>query len=151
MRLSHGFVRGETLSCIYHGWQYDQDGSCDYIPAHPDLTPPKSICTHNYACKEQDGVVWISLEPNDQDPPSTLSRRPVRSMDISLSAVSIVDQLGAAVDGVIVIGGEHNIALALQPSMNDACVVHALADPNQDRKTVSIYLEQMRAELEGTA
>ncbi|MGO7733734.1 Rieske 2Fe-2S domain-containing protein, partial [Rhizobium johnstonii] len=24
MRLSHGFVRGEALSCIYHGWIYGQ-------------------------------------------------------------------------------------------------------------------------------
>jgi phenylpropionate dioxygenase-like ring-hydroxylating dioxygenase large terminal subunit len=40
MRLSHGFVRGETLSCIYHGWVYGTDGGCKHIPAHPALTPP---------------------------------------------------------------------------------------------------------------
>ncbi|MEH6728896.1 MAG: Rieske 2Fe-2S domain-containing protein, partial [Hyphomicrobiales bacterium] len=43
MRLSFGFVRGERLSCIYHGWQYGQDGGCRHIPAHPDMTPPASI------------------------------------------------------------------------------------------------------------
>ena len=56
MRLSHGFVRDETLSCIYHGWQYGADGGCNHIPAHPALIPPKSICATTYACAEQDGV-----------------------------------------------------------------------------------------------
>ena len=34
MRLSHGFVRGEALNCIYHGWTYGADGGCTRIPAH---------------------------------------------------------------------------------------------------------------------
>lgn len=151
MRLSHGFVRGETLSCIYHGWQYDRDGSCAYVPAHPNLTPPKSICAQSYACKDQDGIVWVSLDQNDQDPPSTKDRQPVRSMDVSLSAVAVVDKMGADSVDILVLGGEYDLALAVQPSTDQACVLHALAGPTQDRKTVSRYLEQMRAELEGTA
>src|SRR6478609_5295137 len=43
MSLSHGFVRGEALSCIYHGWSYAQGGNCIRIPAHPGLTPPETI------------------------------------------------------------------------------------------------------------
>jgi hypothetical protein len=151
MRLSHGFVRGETLSCIYHGWQYDQDGSCAYIPAHPNLTPPKTICANDYMCKEQDGIVWVSLEANDHDVPSTLGRQPVRSIDVSLSAVETAAQLGTKLDDLFVLGGEYDLALAIQPSSTDACVLHALAGGAQDRKTVSRYLETMRAELEGAA
>ena len=43
MRLSHGFVRGEALSCIYHGWSYGASGGCRHIPAHPNLEPPEAI------------------------------------------------------------------------------------------------------------
>lgn len=64
MRLSFGFVRGERLSCIYHGWQYGEDGACRHIPAHPDMTPPTSICANTYACRDHDGVIWISQDAN---------------------------------------------------------------------------------------
>jgi nitrite reductase/ring-hydroxylating ferredoxin subunit/riboflavin synthase len=60
MRLSFGFVRGERLSCIYHGWQYGEDGGCRHIPAHPDMTPPASICASTYPCQDHDGVIWLS-------------------------------------------------------------------------------------------
>ena len=43
MRLSHGFVRGESLNCIYHGWTYGADGACRRIPAHPEVVPPATI------------------------------------------------------------------------------------------------------------
>lgn len=67
MRLSFGFVRGERLSCIYHGWQYGADGGCRHIPAHPDMTPPASICASTYPCQEHDGVIWLSR--TDTTPP----------------------------------------------------------------------------------
>lgn len=60
MRLSHGFVRGNRLSCLYHGWQYDGDGACRYIPAHPDLEPPKTLTAGTCQACEFDGLVWIS-------------------------------------------------------------------------------------------
>lgn len=60
MRLSHGFVRGNRLSCLYHGWQYDGEGACRYIPAHPELEPPKTLTTEVCQAHEFDGVVWIS-------------------------------------------------------------------------------------------
>jgi phenylpropionate dioxygenase-like ring-hydroxylating dioxygenase large terminal subunit len=37
MRLSFGFVRGNHIACLYHGWAYDTAGQCRAIPAHPDL------------------------------------------------------------------------------------------------------------------
>lgn len=62
MRLSHGFVRGESLACLYHGWHYNSTGVCSYIPAHPDLEPPKTIKTETYQIAEQNGVLWVSTE-----------------------------------------------------------------------------------------
>ena len=62
MRLSFGFVRGDRLACIYHGWQYGEDGACRHIPAHPDLEPPGSICATAYGCAEIDGLIWASTE-----------------------------------------------------------------------------------------
>ena len=43
MRLSLGFVRGNALNCLYHGWEYSAAGPCVRIPAHPDLAVPPTI------------------------------------------------------------------------------------------------------------
>ena len=37
MRLSFGFVRGDELSCLYHGWRYGADGA---VPLHPRASRP---------------------------------------------------------------------------------------------------------------
>lgn len=70
MRLSHGFIRGDTLSCIYHGWSFARDGRCTKIPAHPDLEPPASIHCGALPVVEACGVIWVSPEATDQPPPS---------------------------------------------------------------------------------
>lgn len=64
MALSHGFVRGEDLACLYHGWHFGcAGGQCSLIPSHPDLTPPETIKTRAFHAHEKGGVIWVSLEP----------------------------------------------------------------------------------------
>jgi len=62
MRLSFGFVRGDRLACLYHGWQFGEDAACRHIPAHPDLEPPQTICATAYGCAEFDGLIWASAD-----------------------------------------------------------------------------------------
>jgi len=61
MRLSLGFVRGDALNCLYHGWQYGASSSCARIPAHPDLTVPPTIRATAYESIEAGGLVWVRL------------------------------------------------------------------------------------------
>lgn len=61
MPLSFGFVRENTLRCLYHGWTFTSDGRCESIPAHPDLTPPKTICAKSFHAKVRYGIVWANL------------------------------------------------------------------------------------------
>ena len=65
MRLSFGQVRGDRLSCRYHGWQYDEAGQCKFMPAHRDMTPPASIRVPSYGCREANGLIWVKLEGHD--------------------------------------------------------------------------------------
>ncbi|WP_227269723.1 Rieske 2Fe-2S domain-containing protein [Roseobacter weihaiensis] len=148
MRLSHGFVRGETLSCIYHGWQYGMDGTCSYIPAHPQLEPPKTICARSYACNEQDQMIWVALAPTQAKTPDAEGRRPVRSLEITLPVAKVAEGLGHPMSSLMVLGGVYDLAVALQPSTQHSCVLHAFAGADQERKQVSRHLEKMRAELE---
>ena len=62
MALSHGFVRGTSLACLYHGWHFSATGQCNHIPAHPDLEPPETIRTSAYSVIEESGIIWVSAD-----------------------------------------------------------------------------------------
>ncbi len=87
MRMSFGFVRGDHIACLYHGWRYDTGGQCRYIPAHPDLEVPKTIKVPTFASTERAGIVWMAPEGADAADLSTLPKtaEPVRSLFLDLS------------------------------------------------------------------
>src|SRR5690242_2290111 len=80
MRLSHGFVRGEALSCIYHGWSYSQAGSCLRIPAHPGLAPPDTIRVATHEVEEAGSVIWVAVGTPASKPPRLDGLIPLRSL-----------------------------------------------------------------------
>ena len=91
MRLSHGFVRGETLACIYHGWRFGQDGACVHIPAHPDVVPPKTINCGPLPVREANGVVWVAPAPLDAGPPTFAGFEALRSLVMAATPAAIVE------------------------------------------------------------
>lgn len=151
MRLSHGFVRGDSLACIYHGWQYGEAGSCGYIPAHPNLTPPSTICVPNYPCVTSNGAVWVSLSDTDLPPPDIGRRAAVRTLSVDVSAPRLAQHFGGTSCAPVIVGTQNDVALALQPVSSDACMAHAFATPGADRRAVSRWLEALRAEIERDA
>src|ERR1700733_6982464 len=85
MRLSFGFVRGNAIACLYHGWQYDAAGRCRYIPAHPDLKVPSTIAATVYESAERLGLVWVSLggaAAAGAPPGDNAATTPVRSLSV---------------------------------------------------------------------
>ena len=95
MRLSHGFVRGETLSCIYHGWRFGTDGACQKIPAHPAVAPPKAINCGSLPVVEANGVVWAASEKPSDQPLAFEGYDALRSLVIAASS----DAIGTACHG----------------------------------------------------
>jgi phenylpropionate dioxygenase-like ring-hydroxylating dioxygenase large terminal subunit len=70
VRLSLGKVVDNcTLRCAYHGWTYNEAGQCVHMPAHPSLKPPSRAQAKTYSCREEAGLIWISLEPGSSHPP----------------------------------------------------------------------------------
>ena len=59
MKLSFGFVRGDHIACLYHGWEYDAGGRCRYIPAHPKLDVPDTIRVPTHALAETGGMILV--------------------------------------------------------------------------------------------
>jgi nitrite reductase/ring-hydroxylating ferredoxin subunit len=83
MRLSHGFVRGESLACLYHGWHYGAEGRCAFIPAHPELDPPATIRAVRHDAQEAGGVIWVALDGNAEPAPLPEGLAPLRSLAIA--------------------------------------------------------------------
>jgi hypothetical protein len=102
MRLSHGFVRGETLSCIYHGWRFGADGACQKIPAHPAVEPPKTINCGPLPVAEANGVVWGAAASPPEAPVQCAGYSALRSLVVAAAPDAILQAgSGEAVDGAV--------------------------------------------------
>lgn len=59
-RLSDGQVRDGRIECMYHGWQFDGEGTCHHIPQWVEGTPlPIKSCVQSYAVIQRRGIVWV--------------------------------------------------------------------------------------------
>lgn len=97
MRMSFGFVRGDHIACLYHGWEYDTGGQCQYIPAHPNLEVPQTIKVNTYAAEERDGLVWTRLKDgaDPADIPATGPATPVRTLYAAVGMERVAEVLGS--------------------------------------------------------
>lgn len=145
MRLSHGFVRGESLACLYHGWHYGSAGGCTYIPAHPDLDPPKTIRAEIYSIAEQGGVLWVSVDGEVDASALAENLMPVRSLTLECDAPTAVAAfLGTPMAGdarqlsdghvsrdnpdMLVFDGPDPVVILLQRNPDRTVTAHILAD-----------------------
>jgi nitrite reductase/ring-hydroxylating ferredoxin subunit len=94
MKLSFGFVRGDHIACLYHGWQYARGGYCQYIPAHPDLDVPKTIKVPVYQTQEYGGMIWTALSGNPSPSPAYRDQAvPLRSLYLDCGAEAAIAEL----------------------------------------------------------
>ncbi len=160
MALSHGFVRGNTLACLYHGWHYNGAGTCTYIPAHPDLEPPATIRTERFSVQEQGGVIWVSTDGVAKAPSVPTDFEPLRAFIVAapveqvrtLSAQVPFDGQKAEVDGTGALHfGTVALMLLLNPLADEQTQVTALTGPGLPtgkRAAFSRWCEAMRRYVE---
>ncbi|MDA0638626.1 aromatic ring-hydroxylating dioxygenase subunit alpha [Nonomuraea sp. MCN248] len=70
--LSMGTLVEDRVTCPYHGWEYEADGSCVRIPANPPGRGiPKKARVDSYPVVEKYGMVWAFLGdlPEERRPP----------------------------------------------------------------------------------
>lgn len=144
MRLSFGFVRGNALRCLYHGWGFGGDSQCVSIPAHPDLTPPKTICASAHGAETKYGIIWANMSASRAQPlpglPVEASWLPVRSLYIRRSPADIVAGIEAfdfgepasvAAPGdnirLVTVGSHAHLLFALQPIEAGKTGLHIVA------------------------
>ncbi|RWF62850.1 Rieske (2Fe-2S) protein [Mesorhizobium sp. M4B.F.Ca.ET.190.01.1.1] len=156
MRLSHGFVRGETLSCIYHGWGYAQAGNCLRIPAHPALTPPDTIRVATQPVEDGGGIIWISVGEPAAGPPRFEGLAPLRSMMVEVDIAALEAVAGTKADGDLLdyAGNAPTIRLLLAPQGQARTLVHVLVaegSSQAERIAASRAAEALRRAAEDIA
>ncbi len=69
-RLSSGKVRDGQLTCRYHGWVYGAEAKVVAIPSEGGESAAKKrkLAAKTFAVHEQDGYVYVCLEPGAQTP-----------------------------------------------------------------------------------
>lgn len=165
MRLSFGFVRGETLTCLYHGWRYGGDGGCKHIPAHPDLEPPGTISAKTYAASIRSGVAFAAPEGTEAMTAETGGGPwyPVRSIYLAISKEVVRDHVMARTTdltdtaftpeaGLLIAraGNGDEMALAIQPAEAEKTALHlstTVRDPKA-RVMLAKKLLRLRNDLE---
>lgn len=82
--LHTGWVDGEEIRCIYHGWQFDGTGACVKRPAETDTGMPRTKIA-GYPVKEYQGLVFAYM--GEGEPPAfDLPRKPLTEREGALIA-----------------------------------------------------------------
>ena len=150
MSLSHGFVRGEALSCIYHGWSYGPAGNCLRIPAHPGLTPPEAIRTVTYTVAEAGGVLWVAAGEPVAAPPTFAGRVPLRSLS-AFAGIAAIEAAAGAKAGALGLMEAEGIAVLLSSVRDGETLIHVLVDADAgpaDRLAAARAAEGLRRRAE---
>jgi len=166
MRLSFGFVRGDRIACLYHGWQYDTRGQCRLIPAHPDLDVPPTIRVAAYSCLDLFGMLWVYSDATNETPPELLIEQgetvPVRSLYVDCAPAAALQflaphsqNIGSSGVALLSINARgQNLIAGVQPFGKEKTALHIVLPGPLDkhhpaaRSTAAIWAEELRRDLE---
>ncbi|CAN7652480.1 Rieske (2Fe-2S) protein [Rhizobium rhizogenes] len=165
MRLSFGFVRGDHIACLYHGWQYDTAGQCRYIPAHPSLEVPQTIKVPTYSTEERYGIIWATTasEVSLLDIDAAMGVTPVRSLyvergvDDILAALKKAGASNLAGNAGILQAGDDRLLVAVQVVATEKTAVHIVilgspaVNAGAKQKHYTQWAEGLRFDLEHMA
>jgi nitrite reductase/ring-hydroxylating ferredoxin subunit len=174
MRLSFGFVRDNTLTCVYHGWSFGAvepdaetaGGQCLAIPAHPGLTPPPQASVPALPVAEALGMIWVGTAPDDTRPPLHAvpdpgAMQPVRSVTVHAPAAALAAALAAtpppgtetaeaSEDGVLTFKGPAVVVVAAVQDRGDGTSTAHIVTTGFDtgtRKALALWAALVRDHL----
>lgn len=67
--LSAGFVEGDCIRCLYHGWKYDAAGQCVEQPAELDEQFAANVRIRACPTHEHIGLIFVYLGEGEAPPP----------------------------------------------------------------------------------
>ncbi|GBF79825.1 aromatic ring-hydroxylating dioxygenase subunit alpha [Aphanothece sacrum] len=92
VKLSEGKVVKNSLECAYHGWQFNEEGHCTFIPYLTEKQKIPNCQIYAYPVQELDGFIW--LFPGDKN---ELERNKIKPMGVMewehLNYIATVSQI----------------------------------------------------------
>jgi len=80
VHLSLGYIKGDSLKCAYHGWEYNTEGQCTGIPSLPaGEAIPKTAKVKTYPVQIKYRSVWVWI--GDISLKDTVGLPPMMEMD----------------------------------------------------------------------
>lgn len=61
-----GVVSGNCLKCIFHGWEFDENGKC--VKIHGTDTIPTNAAVKKYPTREKNGCIFMYYDIDGNDP-----------------------------------------------------------------------------------
>lgn len=68
VKLSDGNVVDNEIECIYHGWRFNSQGDCSFVPYLNSRQKLPSCPINRYPVQESNGFIWLFL--GDKNPKS---------------------------------------------------------------------------------
>jgi phenylpropionate dioxygenase-like ring-hydroxylating dioxygenase large terminal subunit len=133
--LNNGWVEENCIHCPYHGWSYQEDGSCTHIPANqPGAAIPKKARIASYPVHEEYGLVWLFWgdRPEAECPP--LPDLPEFS-----------DPTWRTIRGNFTWDGHYTRTIANTVDMSHASFVHASAFGRKEAPRIQTYYVEKKA------
>lgn len=59
MDMVKGKVVGENIQCMFHHWEFDDDGTCVKIPCLKHVPNAKKLNVQSYPVEEKYGMIWV--------------------------------------------------------------------------------------------
>lgn len=59
VEMHKGQVKGDRLTCPYHGWEFDPTGNCAHIPYFPEGQKLPCAQAKVYPVQERYGIIWV--------------------------------------------------------------------------------------------
>ncbi|GGM64832.1 oxidoreductase subunit alpha [Micromonospora sonchi] len=72
--LSESRLDGDSIVCGYHGFTYDQTGTCVFVPGQQRI--PRTARVAAYPVVEQDSFIWVWIGDRERADPTTIPRAP---------------------------------------------------------------------------
>lgn len=166
VRLSIGRHLGDTVQCANHGWQFNAQGQCSFVPAHPK-EPASHVCVKRYRRHVADGLVWATLSDSETRGkhlfPETVmsSRRALRPMPVNAGFDKLMAALTQLQPGkgyslleqreeVILFGVENSqemLAFTCRPATADRTVIYGVLTAQDDDQDMTSRLRYFNDQL----
>ena len=90
VKLSSGKVIGNNIECSYHGWHFNEEGKCSFVPYLDEKQKLPTCQIKSYPIQELDGFIWLFLGDEDSNLTSPMDLPEWENLNY-IASVAVID------------------------------------------------------------